>query len=263
MMKRVILTILALCPLFLATSCSKRYSDLPAFSSFPIFDSYNYSVGRFKTSYLADQIHAYYGGFTNNPIGIATFVDLDNLYNSSSFGRFYGEQLMTELSMRGYNVIELRKADVVQIMTNQGEFGLSREIEALKGFQDLSALIVGTYVVSPQRVYVNARLIEPRTARVLSAGSVEMKKTKEIARLLRTNSLPPSMERIPVKNLGYSSPLPPFNPWLSPSVHGVYMERFDQDAMGNEEEGGNHHKNQMNGGDVDGAHPEAILAPST
>lgn len=200
------------------SGCSKRYTELPAFSAFPITDSFNHSVGRFKTSYLADQIHAYFRGNSAGPIGVATFVDLDNLYHSSSFGRMVGEQLMSELAMRGYNVVELRRAQSIQILESQGEFGLSREVPLLKEFQDLSGIIVGTYVSSPVRVYINARLIDPATSLILSAGSVEMSKTTEIARLLRNNSIPTSLERIPIRNLGYASfpapyywPAPPYS----------------------------------------------------
>ena len=212
MLRKFIALALILTPL---AGCSKRYTELPAFSAFPIGDSYNHSVGRFKTSYMADQIHAYFRGSTRGPIGVATFVDLDNLYESSSFGRMLGEQLMSELVMRGYNVIELRRAQSIQILEYQGELGLSREVPMLKDWQDLSGVIVGTYVVSPVRVYVNVRLIDPASSLVMSAGSVEMSKTSEIARLLRNNVIPPSLERIPVRQLGYGAFPQPYY-WPTP-----------------------------------------------
>ena len=227
----VSLTIAVLLSVPIGCGFSKRYHNLPAFSATPVFDSHNHSVGRFKTTYLADQIHAYYRGHTNGTLGVMTFVDLDNLYGSSSFGRFLGEQLMTELAMRGYNVVELRKADVMQIMSYQGEFALSRDVETLRGFQNLAGVIVGTYVgSSPDRVYINARLLDPKTAMILSAGSVEMDKTSEIKRMMRSNSFAPSMERIPVKHLGYAAhPMPYYYPWQNPYFNGYHggMGRFD------------------------------------
>ena len=190
--------------------CSKRYSNLPAFSAFPIHDSFNYSGGRFKTSYLADQIDAYYRGNTNGPLAISTFVNLDRLYNSSTFGRILGEQLISELSMKGYDVIELRLSDSMHVMNDEGEFGLSRDIRTLRQTQNITGIVVGTYAISPERVYVNTRLIDPATAMVVSAGSVEMPVTTEITRLLRGNSFPQAMERIPVRSLGYSNQTFPF-----------------------------------------------------
>jgi len=91
------------------TGCSSRYSDVPAFWPFPSGDSTNYGPGRFKTSLLADQIDGYYRGSAPGPIGVTTFVNIDDLYSSSTFGRMVGEQLMSELAMKGFDVIELRQ----------------------------------------------------------------------------------------------------------------------------------------------------------
>ncbi len=191
------------------SACSKRYSNLPAFTALPIHDSYNYSVGRFKTSYLADQIHAYYRGLTNRPLAVATFVNIDDLYDSSTFGRMLSEQLMSELVMKGYNVIELRKSDALQILRGEGEFNLTQDTARLKNYQELAGVIVGTYIRSPVRVYLNARILDPRSSTILSAGSVEMAMTAEIDSLMRRGSFPQSMERIPVRHLGYAQyPLP-------------------------------------------------------
>ncbi len=192
------------CGMLSLSACSKRYSNLPAFSVFPITDAANQSVGRFKTTYLAEQIHAYYRGHAGGPIAVTTFVDIDNLYQSSTFGRLASEQLMSELVMLGYNVIEIRLSEALQIMAEAGEFGLSRETRTLRNTQQLSGVVVGTYAASPLRVYLNARIVDPRTESVVSVGSVEMAKTTELAKLLRTNSYPGSLERIPVRHLGYS-----------------------------------------------------------
>lgn len=203
-------------------SCSKRYQDLPAFVGIPFEDAENYSVGRFKTSYMADQIHAYFRGNMAGPIAVTTFVEIDNLYQSSTFGRILAEQLISELSMRGYNVIEIRMSDAVQIMEGEGELGLSRESGVIKGAQNISGLVVGTYAVSPNRVYINSRLIDPKSSGIISVGSVEMKKTDEIAQLLRTNSFPTSLERIPVRHMNYQNqaPLP------------VYFENYGSSSLG-------------------------------
>ncbi len=195
------------------SGCSKRYHNLPVFSAFPISDSVNHSVGRFKTSYLADQIHAYFRGHANAPIAVTTFVDVDNLYQSSTFGRILAEQLMSELAMRGYRVVEMRLSDSMQIMFQSGEFSLSRETGIIRDNQEISAIVVGTYAASPERVYLNSRMIDPTSSMILSAGTVEMRKTREIARLLRTSSQPTSLERIPVRHLGYrSAPAPHYWP---------------------------------------------------
>ncbi|MCO6432303.1 MAG: hypothetical protein J5J00_15725 [Deltaproteobacteria bacterium] len=197
--------VLLLSMLVLVSACSKRYNDLPVFSPIPFKDYENESVGRFKTSYLVEQFDNYYRGTSPGPIGVTTFVNLDDLYTTSSFGRMLSEQVMSELTMRGFDVIELRHADALQFLSAAGEFALSRDLGFVRRERELGGVVVGTYVASPLRVYVNARLLDPTSSRILTVGSVEMAKTNEIARLLRGGSIVATLERIPVKHIGFSS----------------------------------------------------------
>lgn len=194
-------TLLVLAVGLLVAGCSGRYDDMPASWSVPSGEYEKTAIGRFKTGYLVDQIDNFYKGVSPGPIGVTTLVNLDDLYETSSFGRVYSEHLMSELVMRGYDVVELRHADALRFLSAGGEFGLSRELGAVRASQQLGSVLVGTYEVSPERVYINARLINPSTSMILSAGSVEMSKTKEIAKLLRGGGIPVAMERIPVKHL--------------------------------------------------------------
>jgi TolB-like protein len=175
---------------------------MPAYWPIPTKEYDNYGPGRFKTALLAAQIDRHYKGSAPGPIGVTTFVNIDDLYTSSTFGRMVGEQLMSELAMKGFDVIELRHTDVLQFLDRGGEFALSRDAGVVRPERNLAGVVVGTYVTSPERVYVNARLIDPSTSVVLSAGSVEMSKTPELVRLLRGGGMPGSLERIPVRHLG-------------------------------------------------------------
>jgi TolB-like protein len=189
----------------LFSGCSRRYHEVPSYFPVSMWDDENSGVGRFKTAYIVEQLDNLYRGSDPGPIGVTTLVNLDDLYSTSSFGRMYAEQVMSELAMRGYDVVELRHTDALQFMNNGGEFSLSREVGAVKNTRNLGGVLVGTYVTSPERVYVNVRLVDPKTSLVLSAGSVEMNKTKEIAKMLRGGSMSNSMERIPVKHLDYTT----------------------------------------------------------
>jgi len=207
LLKRVqrVCQVLSVCTAILmlgAAGCSPRYDDMPAYWPIPNREYDNYGPGRFKTALLAAQIDRHYKGSAPGPIGVTTFVNVDDLYASSTFGRMVGEQLMSELAMKGFDVIELRHTDVLQFLDRGGEFALSRDAGMVRPERNLAGVVVGTYVNSPERVYVNARLIDPSTSVVLSAGSVEMSKTPELAKLLRGGSMPGSLERIQVRHLG-------------------------------------------------------------
>jgi TolB-like protein len=174
--------------------------------NYALNDEESYIRSPFRTAEIAGQIDRFYRGVQPGPIGVTTFVDLNDLYKTSAFGRIYSEQLMGELAVRGYDVVELRQADALQILGKDGgEFALSRDTTELRRSRDLGAIVVGTYMASPSRVYVNARLINPANSAVLSAGGVEIDRTREVAKLLQIGGMPGSLERIPVKHLSYGS----------------------------------------------------------
>ena len=211
------------------TGCSRRYDDYAVYTPFYMKEYSNYGVGRFKSSYLVSQIDNYYRGVNPGPIGVATFVNIDDLYNTSTLGRVYSEQVMSELAMRGFDVVELRHSDAMQLMAAEGEFALSRDVAVLRRARDLGGIVVGTYAVSPQRVYVNARLIDPGTSLVHAAASVEMPKTQEIARLLRGGAFHPTLERIPVRHLNNNAYPLAWNPAML--AQRWEMEELSQTAL--------------------------------
>lgn len=214
------------------TACSRRYHDVPAYMAFDFGEHENRGVGRFKSSLLAEQMAEYYRGSQPGPIGVATFVNVDDLHSSSTFGRIFAEQIISELSMQGFDVVELRHSDVLQFLDTTGELALSRDVAVLKPERELGGIVVGTYAVSPVRVYVNARLVEPSTSHVLAVGSVEMGKTNEIARLLRGGSVGATLERIPVKHLGFNSMPMAMNPYWQQAQEWQMEERMGMGQRG-------------------------------
>ncbi len=183
------------------SGCNYRYQNPPSYMPISLGNAKNYGPGTFKTSFIVDQIDYYYRGASSGPIGVTTIANLNDLHKTSTFGRVFAEQLISELVMRGYEVVELRHTDALQFIGNSGEFALSRDLGSVKNNRQLAAVLAGTYVDSPQTVYVNVRLIDPSSSMILSTGSVEIGKSFEMAKLLRGGSASMNLERIPVKHL--------------------------------------------------------------
>ena len=192
--------VLVIC-LLAMSGCNYRYQNGPSYMPISLGNAKNYGPGAFKTSFIADQIDYYYRGTSSGPIGVTTIANLNDLHTTSAFGRVFAEQLISELVMRGYEVVELRHTDALQFMGNTGEFALSRDLGAVRNNRQLAAVLAGTYVDAPQTVYVNVRLIDPASSMILSTGSVEIGKSYEMARLLRGGSMAMNLERIPVKHI--------------------------------------------------------------
>ncbi|MBI5815608.1 MAG: hypothetical protein HZB29_08360 [Nitrospinae bacterium] len=105
-------------------------------------------------------------------VAVTTFVDINHMYRSSQFGKFMSEQLMTELSTLGYNVIELRATPEIYVDVRAGEMGLSREMSQLMANRGAEAVIVGTYTRAGDTVVVNGRFLNARSHTVTGVGEL-------------------------------------------------------------------------------------------
>lgn len=103
------------------------------------------------------------------PVLIATLVDLDDLERSSRWGRLASEHLAARLANRGVRVKELKLRNQIFMAEASGVLLLSREVTNLSLEHDAQAVVVGTYTVAGDTVYVSLKLIRPEGNTVMSA----------------------------------------------------------------------------------------------
>lgn len=123
-------------------------------------------------------------------VAVTTFVDLDNLDLSSSFGRFVAERLSMEMHKLGFNIRELRQRKSIEFKKEKGEFGLTRKsADLMRNFQ-VDAVLAGTYLMVGDEVVVNARLIDVDSSRVISVGHMiaDLKSLKQVRSMLPRNN---------------------------------------------------------------------------
>lgn len=107
-------------------------------------------------------------------IAVTTFVDVNHLYRASTFGRYVGEQLLTELSQQGFNVVEVRASPDIVVDLRLGEMGLTREAERLVPKGKADAIVVGTYTRAGDTALVNGRMILAKTGKVVGVGDIAL-----------------------------------------------------------------------------------------
>jgi len=115
----------------------------------------------------------------------ATFVNIDNLEKTSSFGRIVSEQLATRFSESGFQVIEMLLRSDVYIKQRQGEFLLSRELRNISSEHNAQAVIVGTYAVGRKNVYVTARLIRSKDSVILASYDYSLPLDQDVSYMLK------------------------------------------------------------------------------
>ncbi len=118
-----------------------------------------------------------------------SFVNLDNLEQTSSFGRLVAEQLFYEFNQRGFPVREYRIPGNISVRDGEGEFYLSRAIGNIAATSPNSVVVAGTYSGDRHAVFVNARLIRPRDGRVLRTANLILQPNQLTKRLLAKGSV--------------------------------------------------------------------------
>jgi TolB-like protein len=161
--------------LFLLTGCQRK--SLNYASTFPN-----------SIEVVAKELTRGMTKYKNNKIVFTSLVDLNNFEESSNFGRLFSESLMTQMSSKGYSVIEYRGDDIVS-KSQKGEFRLNRaRLQTLKD-KDIF-ILVGTYSKMDDNVIVNVRIIDKETNTLVAATSVyiPLKDTQE-TKILKKNEV--------------------------------------------------------------------------
>ena len=118
------------------------------------------------------------------PILSTSFVNLDDLNETSAFGRLMGVGVASRFSQHGYRIVELRlgKGNVV-IQRKNGEFVLSRDTARLNGSHEAQAIIVGTYSLDDNWAYLTVRLVNILDNTVISSWDFSMRMDETLKNL--------------------------------------------------------------------------------
>lgn len=136
------------------------------------------------------------------PILVASLVDVNRLDRSSGFGRIASEQIGARLANAGLPVSEIKLRDGLLVQEGRGELMLSRDIRDLAGTRSAQAVVVGTYAVGRDSVFVNVRMVGAADGRVLSAHDYVVPITADVAALLNSD-IEPLMVAAPGETIVY------------------------------------------------------------
>jgi hypothetical protein len=125
---------------------------------------------------------------------VASFTNINDLEESSSFGRISAEQVASRLAQHGLKILDIKlRKDEIYVQSalssggNAGEFLLSRNLKDQIGPQhDISAAVVGTYTTTRYGKYthVNVRVLQVEDGSILAAHDFSLE-NREIQGLLR------------------------------------------------------------------------------
>ena len=137
-------------------------------------------------TFAGDALENMLKGRVNKTAGIlvASMVNLDNLDETSPFGRLVMQQIGSRLGQYGYRILDVRlRADMA--INNRGEFMLSRDIAKLiQSNYGAEAVLVGTYSPVSGNVYCSVRVLRLQDSAVIAAYEYYVPRNGDTARLL-------------------------------------------------------------------------------
>ena len=109
-----------------------------------------------------------------SPMIAATFVSIDNLSQSSTFGRISSEIMASALAQQGMQVREVKMRDSMFIEESVGELILSRQVQRLSAQHNARSILMGTYAPGQDYLYVSARVVRAGDAMVLGSADFQL-----------------------------------------------------------------------------------------
>lgn len=104
-------------------------------------------------------------------VAVSTFVNLDQLYETSAMGRYISEQIIHELQRARVEVVEVRMMPSMKVSQANGEYVLSRDMGELSYVHEVDAIVAGTYTVADGQIFLNGRLLAVESGKVLASSA--------------------------------------------------------------------------------------------
>lgn len=120
----------------------------------------------------------------DSPLLVASLVNVDNLSESSTFGRMVSEQISSRFKQFGYTTIELKLRTTIFIKEGSGEFMLSRELSDIITKHRAQAVVVGTYAIASDRVYLTVRIVNAENSAILASYDYNVPMTRDVFKML-------------------------------------------------------------------------------
>jgi len=105
----------------------------------------------------------------DTPIGVASFVPLDDFKSTDVFGMQLAESFVYEMQQNGFSVIDYKTTGFIRV-TPEGDFVYSRNVNELSKRLPIEYLLVGTFSKSTNGVLVNVRIVGAQSKVVVASA---------------------------------------------------------------------------------------------
>lgn len=128
-------------------------------------------------------------------VAVASFVGLNKLEESDALGLALAENMMHEMHVRGFAVVDFKTRDGIKVRQG-GDFVFSRDVLQLRQQYNIHYFLSGTVNRNADGAVINARLIQADTGTVVSTAQGYIS-NRELMRILNEGS--PAVEKVVIE----------------------------------------------------------------
>jgi len=155
-----------------ALLCTNALADFPAFpATVQIGGGAASNTLNQVSSFLATQLarNRDIKNVSDSRIAVASFVNMTTLDETDRLGMTLAENLMHEMYVRGFGVVDFKARDHVKVRSN-GDFVFSRDVAELRRNHNIHYFLAGTLARNGDGIVINARLIQADSGIIVSSG---------------------------------------------------------------------------------------------
>ncbi len=120
----------------------------------------------------------------------ATMADMEELDDSSPFGRTSMQQVGSRVAQHGFKVLDVRLTDAMRMDLRKGEFMLSRDTARILAKEyNAHAVLVGLYSRSDDMIFVSVRAIRLDDAAIIGAYEYWLPKEGDVRAMLTNRKI--------------------------------------------------------------------------
>jgi len=120
------------------------------------------------------------------PFLVTSFVNINDMEESTTLGRLLSEQIASKISQKGYLVKEIKLShDSLFVKKGGGEFALTRRFEHVRTSFQANYVIVGTYSIGLTSVYVSSRIVRIDDGIIVSSFDFKMEGDDDLWELVK------------------------------------------------------------------------------
>jgi len=124
------------------------------------------------------------------PFLVTSFVNINDLKESTSFGHLLSEQIASKIAQKGYSVKEIKLSqESLFVIKGDGEFALSERFEQIRSLFNADYVIVGTYSIGSESVYVSTRIVRIDDNVIVSSFDFKLKGDDDLWELIKSEEM--------------------------------------------------------------------------